>query len=130
MSTRTNLRPTPVITAGNMASNITSLVTILQGISGVSYSLAWTGTTPVGTASVQVSNDYSLNPNGTVDSAGTWTTIFLNVNGTPATTIPISGNTGNGFINIADMEGYAIRLIYTAGSGTGTLNATVNGKVS
>ena len=130
MSTRTTIRPTSVVTSGNMASNITSLVTILGNCTGCSYTVSWSGTSPVGTLSVQVSNDYSVLPNGVVNNSGTWTTVYLNVNGTPATTISVSGNTGSGFINIAEMEAYAIRLIYTAGSGTGTLNATINGKVS
>lgn len=130
MSTRTNLRPQPVIVAGSMAGNLTSAVTILQSLSQCSYSLSWTGTSPVGTCSVQVSNDYAQNAVGGVANAGAWTTITLNQSGTPSTTIAISGNTGNGFIDINDTAAYAIRLIYTAGSGTGTLNATFNGKVS
>jgi hypothetical protein len=129
MSTRSTLRPYSVITNGAMTGNITSAVTILQSIVGCSYSLSWSGTSPVGTASVQVSNDYSLNPNGTVDNTGTWTTIELNVAGTPATTIAISGNTGTAFIDIDTIMAYAIRLQFTYTSGTGTLNALINGKV-
>ena len=130
MSTRTSLRPVTVINGASMASNITSSPTILQSISGVSYALSWTGSSPVGTASVQVSNDYALNPNGGVENAGTWTTITLMVSGSPATTVPISGNTGNGFIDVDKTMAYAIRLIYTAGSGSGSLTAVINGKVS
>lgn len=130
MSTRTNLRPASVITNGDMSANITSQVTILQSITGVAYAVSWSGSTPVGTLSVQVSNDYSLNQSGTVQNTGTWTTIYLNVNGTPATTIAVSGNTGSGVADIEKTMVYAIRLIYTAGSGTGTLNAVINGKVS
>lgn len=130
MSTRTGIRPAAVIVSQSMASNITSSVTILGNCTGASYTVSWSGTSPVGTLSVQVSNDYSLFSTGVVNNTGTWTTIYLNVNGTPATTIAVSGNTGNGFINIANIEAYAIRLIYTAASGTGTLNATVNGKVA
>ena len=129
MSSRTNLRPYQVINASPMASNITSAVTILQSIVGLSYALSWTGTSPVGTASVQVSNDYSVLPTGVVNNAGTWTTIELNVAGTPATTIAISGNTGTAFIDIDTIMGYAVRLLYTAGSGVGSLTATVCGKV-
>ncbi len=130
MSTRTNLRPQVVINAGSMAGNLTSLPTVLQSLTGVGYSLVWTGTTPVGTVSVQVSNDYALNPNGTVANAGTWTTVTLQVSGSFVTTVPISGNTGNGFINLQELNAYAIRLIYTAGSGTGSLTVIFNGKVT
>lgn len=129
MSSRPTIRPQPVITNGVMASNITSLPTIMGSTTGASYAVSWTGTTPVGTCSVQVSNDYKIDGN-VVLNAGTWTTIYLNVNGTPSQTIAISGNTGNGFIDIQKTIGYAIRLIYTAGSGSGTMNAVYNGKVS
>lgn len=128
MSTRTNIRPTTVINAVSMAADITSTVTILQSISGIGYAYSWTGTSPVGTISVQVSNDY-LNADGTINSSAHWTTIYLNVNGTPATTIAVSGNSGEGFANIAEIMAAAIRTIYTAGSGTGTLTAIVTGKV-
>lgn len=130
MSTRTSFRPQSVITNGNMASSITSQVTILQSITGPSYSLSWSGSTPVGTVSVQVSNDYALNPNGTVHNAGTWNTLTLDVSGSAVTSIPVSGNTGTGFIDIQKTNAYAIRLIYTAGSGAGTLQVIFNGKVS
>lgn len=133
MSTRTNLRPQTVIPAasGNMATNITSTPTILQSLSQVSYAVKWTGTSPVGTLSMQVSNDYALNPDGqTVANAGTWNTVPLDVGGTVSTTIAVSGNTGNGFIDVNDTSAYAVRLVYTAGSGTGSLSAIINGKVA
>lgn len=135
---RTALRPTIVIpspqaspaNSGDMSSSITSAPTVLQSISQVCYSVSWTGTTPVGTISVQASNDYSINPNGTVDNPGTWATMTLQYNGSAVTSIPVTGNTGNGLIDITDTATYAIRLVYTASSGTGTLTAIVSGKVS
>lgn len=130
MSTRTTIRPQSVVTNGNMASNITSAPTILQSLTKASYAISWTGTSPVGTVSVQGSNDYSLNQDGSVHNTGTWNTLTLSVSGSPATTIAISGNTGNGAIDVLETALYAIRLIYTAGSGTGTLNVIVNAKVS
>lgn len=112
-----------------MSGNITGAVTLIQKISMLSYAYSWSGTSPVGTVSVQVSNDYSILPNGTVNNAGTWNTLTLNVGGSLVTTIPVSGNTGNTFVDI-DSGAYAIRTIYTAISGTGTLQCTINGKVS
>ena len=106
-----------------MSGNLTSAVTILQSLTLVSYSLSWTGTSPVGTVLVQVSNDYSLNANGTVNNAGTWTTLTL------STSASVSGNTGTGFINLGTVAAYAIRLLYTATSGTGNLNVVINAKV-
>lgn len=131
MSTRTNLRPQPVITAGDMSqTTITSSPTVLQSLTRASYAVSWSGLTPVGTLAVQVSNDYSLNPDGSTNNAGTWNTLTLELNGTFVTSIPVTGNTGNGFIDIDGTAAYAIRLVYTKGSGTGTLTATVMGKVS
>lgn len=138
MSTRTNLRPQIVIpspqgtpaNSASMAANITSAPTILQSLSKASYSISWSGTSPVGTLSVQVSNDYSLSANGTVNNAGTWTTLTLSVSGAPATSIPVTGNTGTAFIDLESISAYAIQLVYTYASGTGTMQATFNGKVS
>jgi len=138
MSTRTGLHPQIVIPSpqgspangASMAANITSAPTILQSLTGISYSLSWTGSSPVGTASVQVSNDFSLNPNGTVNNAGTWTTLELQVNGSPVSSIPVSGNTGTAFIDIQKTMAYAIQLVYTAASGTGTLQAICVAKVA
>lgn len=140
MSTRTRLAPTVVIPSpqgspagGNsMAANITSATTILQSISTVSYAVTWTGSSPVGTISVQVSNDCTVESNGTV-TGGTWNPLPLTVlqsGGTSTeTTIPISGNTGQGFIDVDITGAYACQLIYTAASGSGNLTVTVSGKV-
>jgi len=131
MSTRTTLRPYPVISAASMAADIVAEPTILQSVSGVSYTLSWSGTSPVGTIAVEGSNDYSLNPDGTEDNAGTWIPIYISVNGgSPASSAAITGNTGSALIEILKTTVYAIRLFYDATSGTGTLNAVINGRVS
>lgn len=114
-----------------MAANITSAPTILQGLSIVAYSFSWTGTTPVGTMSVQVSNDYAVNPVGVVVNAGTWTTVPIMLsNGSISTSAPVTGNTGTGFFDVSLTGAYASRVVYTFTSGTGTLAATICGKVS
>lgn len=125
MSSRPLLQPMPVITNGDMSTaTITSLVTIISNCSMVSYALSWSGTSPVGTISVEVSNDYSQNGQGAVSNAGTWTPLTLSA-GTS-----VSGNTGTGFIDIVQSSAYAIRLKYTKTSGTGTLQATLKAKVA
>lgn len=129
MSTRTNLRPQIVIDAGDMSGSLISAPTILQSLTMGSYAFKWAGTTPVGTISLQISDDYSLEPNGQVNNPGTWNTAPVSVGGTTVTVIPVSGNTGNGYIEILGTGGYAVRVIYTAMSGTGSLTAEVNGKV-
>lgn len=125
MSSRPQFSPHSVITNGDMSDSLTSEVTIIQKLSMISYDIAWTaGSTPVGTITVQISNTYSQNADGTVKNAGTWTTITL------STTVDVSGNSGNAFIDIEATAGYAMRVIYTCASGSGTLNVTVNGKVA
>lgn len=130
MSTRTTLRPHLVINARSMATSLTSEATILQSLTKVSYAFSWSGSTPVGTVSLQVSNDYALDPGGKVKNAGTWTTLPLSDDtGAIVTSLPVAGNTGTIFIE-AETSAYACRVIYTRGSGTGTMSATVSGKVS
>lgn len=130
MSTRTRIAPYKVINNGDMSADITSAVTILQSISGMSYAIVWSGSTPVGNLSFEVSNDYSVDPSGKVNNPGTWNVAPVSVGGTTTTTIPISGNSGNGYIEILGTEAYASRIVYAAGSGTGSMTATVVGKVA
>lgn len=122
MASRPVLTPHSVITNGTMAGSITSAVTVIQNTSMISYDISWTGSTPVGSMSVQVSDSYSQNGDGTVRNAGNWTTVPLSA------TASVSGNTGNGFVEVVT-GAYAVRLVYTRVSGTGTMNAIVTGKV-
>lgn len=112
----------------SMAGNIISLPVVILDLYALSYGLSWTGTSPVGTVSVQGSNDYLLNPEGAVMNAGTWNTLTLNYGGSAVTTVPVTGNTGNGMIDVIATGIYAVRLIYTAGSGTGSLTVTMVAK--
>lgn len=121
-----------VITNGSMATTQTSAVTPLKGISILSYAYVWSGTSPVGTVTVQVSNDYAVSANGlAVTNAGTWNTIpFVNAAGATVTSFAISGNTGNGFVDVVLTGAYAVRTVYTAGSGVGTIQVIANARVS
>lgn len=137
MSTRSNIRPQAVIgtgsnpaVSGDMSASITSNPTILQSLTLGSYSYSWSGTTPVGAISVEISNDYALNPDGTVKNAGTWTAVYVVLNGaTTVNSIPLTGNTGEGMVEWST-GAYAIRSKYTRTSGIGTLQVIVNGKVA
>lgn len=129
MSTRTTFRPMQVITSGAMTANITSAVTILGSLSRFSYEISWAGTSPVGTVAVQVSNSYSVLPTGVVNNAGTWTTVAVPSGTSTALTIAVTGNSGNLIIDPVVSAAYAVRLLYTFTSGTGTLNAYINAKV-
>lgn len=137
MSTRTGLRPQVVIpsaqaspaSTGSMAASITSAPTLLQSLTMVNYAYSWTGTSPVGTVSVEASNDCTVDSQGGV-SGGTWNTVPLLLAGASVTSVPVTGNTGNGMIDLFGLSAYAVRTVYTFTSGTGTLAATVTGKVA
>ncbi len=124
MASRPILEPQQVITNGNMTSAITSMVTIITNLSMMSYTYTWAGTSPVGAVSVQVSNDYSLNSDGSVGNSGTWNTLPL------SDSAAVSGNSGSGMIDIDQIGAYAIRTVYTPTSGTGTLQCFFKGKVA
>jgi hypothetical protein len=129
VSSRPLLRPYSVITDGNMASaTITSSVTIVQQISSVSYAFSWSGTTPVGTIKVQASNDYAIDPSGAVTNSGNWITLDLTYGGSTVSSVPVTGNTGAGMVDIVT-GAYALRALYTKTSGTGTLQCKINAKV-
>lgn len=122
MSSRPILPSNSVITNGDMSADITSKVSIMSNVSMLSYDISWTGTSPIGVAAVQVSNTYQQNMAGGQQTLGNWTTIPLSVTN-------ITGNSGTGIIEIPETSSYAIRLIYTRTSGTGTMQATIHGKV-
>lgn len=106
----------------SMAGNITSQPSLIPLCGTVSYQIVWTGATPVGAVSIQGSNDYSI---GRVLNPGHWDTLTVEYAGSPTTSIPIVGNSGSGLIDITATGIYAIRLVYTATSGTGNLIVTV-----
>lgn len=124
MSSRPLVKPFDVIVNGDMSGNITSKVSIIDDLSMISYGVSWAGTTPIGTISVQASNDYSQNVDGSVRNAGTWNTLTLSA--VPA----VTGNTGNGMIDIDSLAGYAVRLVYNFTSGTGLMQVKVACKVA
>jgi len=129
MALRPLLKPTYVVTNGDMSGNITSLPTNIEQISMASYDISWTGV-PVGTFQVQVSNSYvpSAAPGNLPNNSGNWTTIpaadFQGNYPVPA------GSASNGALDVSITGFTWVRLVYTSTSGTGTLNVVVAGKVS
>lgn len=123
-ASRPILTPFPVIVNGDMSGNITSNPTVITNLSMISYDISWSGSSPVGVISIEVSNTYSKNADGSTRNAGNWTPITL------SSSTNISGSTGNGAIDIDATAFYAIRLVYTRTSGSGSLNVMVNGKVA
>jgi hypothetical protein len=130
MSERPLIKQYPSILNGDMSGNITGLPSIIMRIPMISYSFSWSGSSPVGTISIQVSNDYSENAMGQVQNAGTWNNLPLVYNGSSVTVVPLSGSSGNGFIDVDSLAGYAIRPVYNFTSGTGTLQAICMAKVT
>lgn len=145
MSTRTNLKPHPVIgtlqtvagvidsgVSGDMSqASITSQITLLQTLTVGSYAYSWSGSSPVGTIQVLISNDYAVDSTGKIAiNAGTWTPMYFTVNGsTSSNTLAVSGNTGTGVVEWATGCN-AIKTVYTKVSGTGTFAAVICGKVT
>jgi hypothetical protein len=129
MSTRTVLRPNtlPIL---NLSTTGSSEPTILQSLSKLHYDITWSGSSPVGTLALEISSDYAISPNGTILNAGTWNIAPLGVGGVYGTSIPISGNSGIGSIDVLDTSAYAVRLLYTSASGVGTMVIIVSGKVA
>lgn len=118
------------LVSGSMAASITSNPTILKRLTVGSYSYSWAGTSPVGAISIELSNDYELNTDGTVKNAGTWNIAYFTLNGSSVVaSAPLTGNTGVGLIEWTT-GAFAIRTKYTRTSGTGTLSAVFNGKVA
>lgn len=124
MSSRPFIKPHKVIDAVALSATRTSDVTILTNLSMVSYQFIWSaGSTPVGTITVEVSNSYSQDPDGSVRNEGTWDTL-------PGISVAVSGNTGSASIDIGATGFYAIRLKYTRGSGSATANCYLAAKVA
>ncbi len=129
MSTRTRIAPHLLPTIDMSATSTASDATILASNSTISYSGSWSGSTPVGTLALQFSDDYSLNPDGTVGNSGTWETAPIAIDGAFVTSGTVSGNTGTFRFDVTTTAANASRLLYTKGSGTGTLTIYVTGRV-
>lgn len=129
MSDRPYIKPnvlTPIISNASMASTITGPPTNINLLPGISYDISWTGA-PVGTFSIQVSNTYVPNTDGSVSTTGNWTTL---PSGSFSGTYPVpSGTPGNGFLDVFGTEAAWIRFVYTPTSGTGSLTVVASAKV-
>lgn len=129
-SKKANLRLFQTITNGNMTTNLTSAVTNIQMLDDIGYQFNWTGA-PVGTFSIQVSADYAQDFQGNVTNPGNWVSlVFTYWNGVifvTSTSIPTSEGSPI-YIDMALLSAPWIRAVYTAGSGSGTLNAFITAK--
>lgn len=119
MSTPIHLFNRPIVggnsgVSGNMATNITSIITNLDDTCTYNVQATFTGA-PVGSIKLQGTNDPILL--GWVDITGPGVT----------TVTPIT-MAGTYMVNV-EFAGYSqVQLVYTATSGTGTLYAQINAK--
>lgn len=120
-SNKNVLLPSHVVTAAAMASNVTSPATNVQYLDNVIYQAQWTGT-PTGTFAVQGSLDYQQGAGGTVVNAGTWDSLPLSVS------ISATGSADSAQFDLNQIPYPWLRIVYTASSGTGTLDVYICGK--
>jgi hypothetical protein len=114
------LIPYKIVDSGDMSSSITSSIAEIIRQDNVGIQLVWTGS-PIGSFSVQVSIDHR-EVNGVVSNSGTWVNITLNP------TISAVGSGDSAYIELNQLSASYIRVVYTASSGAGTLNAYICGK--
>ena len=112
---------THLLVNGNMASNITSPVQTLNAQDNVGIQLNWTGT-PTGTFSFQISADYKQDQEGNVINPGNWISLPV------SPSISASGSASQAYVDLNQMSSEWVRVVYTAASGTGTLNIYTSGK--
>ena len=123
MSGRKNaLKQFQMITAGAMVGNLVSLVTNIENLDNIGIQANVVSGTPTGVLAVQISADYNA-VNGVVLNAGNWITL-------PAASQAItSGSPANTYFDLNQLSSMWIRLIYTATSSSGSLNAFIVGKM-
>lgn len=101
-----------MLSAASMASDQTSAATNVINMDKASIHVSWTGSSPVGTLSVQARN-------GELDS---W--YDLDFGGV----ISVSGASGDHQIILNELPFTDIRLTYTATSGSGSITARISMK--
>ena len=99
----------PIIVAGDMSGSLSSSAYDISEINNFAVQFVWTGTTPVGTVNVLISNDGS-----NFDLLGT--------------AVAISGNAGNKVIPASNAGYKYVKAVFTFTSGVGVLNASISGK--
>lgn len=110
------------ITNGNMAGNVTSVVSNIEFLDNIGIQLVFTGS-PVGTFTVEISADHAQDQNGNVSVAGNWVAIDLDP-------VPVAAGSADVIaINIDLMSFPWMRVVYTRTSGTGTLNGYICAKM-
>lgn len=100
-----------IVSAGDMSGSITSSSVNTKFLDNIGLLVEWTGSSPVGTLSIEVQNG----------SSG-WSALDF---GTP---IAVTGASGNLNININETPFEAMRVKYIRSSGTGAITVTLAAK--
>lgn len=106
------LKPYPVFDNVTIDSNKTSSETDISGIDSVFFEVDWNTSTAVGAITVQV----------LYTNSDDWLTLDF------VSAIAISGSSGSHQIKIKENPFWKVRLVYTSTSGSGNLNAWIQGK--
>lgn len=109
---RKNITVFHAVENGDMSNDITSPVTNVQYLDNVGIQLVYDGD-PVGTFTIE----------GSVGESKAFTTL------TNLATISASGSGDSILLNLQQVPYTSIRIVYTAGSGAGTLNAHLTSKM-
>ena len=100
-----------LLAATSMASNITSPAYDVSETTTYNIQAVWSGSTPIGTTQLQASQD-----------GVTYTLIDGSI-------LAVTGNTGSNMYNVQLPAYKWVQLVYTSASGTGTMTATISGKL-
>lgn len=115
------LKPVHIINTQSMASTITSAAVEVKNQDNVGFQMKWIGT-PTGTFAFQVSMDHLEDNEGNIVVAGNWITLPV----TPA--IAAVGSADTAYVDLNQLSAMYVRIVYTASSGSGTLDAYIAAK--
>lgn len=115
------LLPVHIIVAGSMGGNITSSPVEVKNQDNIGLQFNWTGS-PVGVFTIQISMDYKQDIEGNVMVTGNWVTIPV------SPSIAAAGSADSAYVDINQTSAQYMRIVYTRTSGTGTLDAFIDGK--
>lgn len=107
-----------MLSAASLATNQTSSAYNVKNQDKAFVVVKWSGTSPVGTLTVQARDRKE-----TIGPDSDWVTLDF------GSAISISGASGNHQLVFNELPFTDIRLVYTATSGTGTLDAWISSKV-
>lgn len=125
MSRKNAILPLVIMDAVDLEESQVSSVVNIQWLDNIGIQVDVTGSTADGTFTVQVSNTYKLNPDGSVRDAGTWVDLT-----TPAPIEIVDAEPQPIFIDVNQSGAAAIRLVFepAEGAGAGTATARLTAK--